>query len=97
MPDQGPAGVHHIAYACRDIEATHNFYEDLMGFELIHTEVERFDNGGYVRHILYDTGDGSRLAFFDIHGVGEREDWSSDISRLFGATDRRAAENTISA
>jgi catechol 2,3-dioxygenase-like lactoylglutathione lyase family enzyme len=29
MPDQGPAGVHHVADACKDIEATHHFYEDL--------------------------------------------------------------------
>jgi glyoxylase I family protein len=32
-------GLHHVAYACKDIEATHHFYEDLMGFKLIHTEV----------------------------------------------------------
>jgi catechol 2,3-dioxygenase-like lactoylglutathione lyase family enzyme len=40
MPDQGPVGVHHVAYACKDIDATHHFYEDLMGFRLV-TATER--------------------------------------------------------
>lgn len=75
-----PVGLHHVAYACRDIEATHHFYEDLMGFTLVHTEVETFDGGGYFRHIFYDLGDGSCIAFFDVHGVGESPDWSSSIS-----------------
>lgn len=75
-----PVGLHHVAYACRDIEATHHFYEDLMGFPLVHTEVETFDDGGFFRHIFYDLGDGSCIAFFDVHGVGESSDWSSSIS-----------------
>ena len=81
MPDSSPAGLHHVAYACKDIEATHHFYEDLMGFKLVHTEVETFEDGGYFRHIFYDLGDGTCIAFFDVHGVGEKEGWSSAISR----------------
>lgn len=73
-------GIHHIAYACRDLEATHHFYEDLMGFRLVHTEVEEMDEG-FFRHVFYDVGDGTCIAFFDLHGVGEREGWSSAISK----------------
>lgn len=74
-------GLHHVAYACRDIEQTHRFYEELMGFALVHTEVETFDDGGYFTHTFYDLGDGTCIAFFDVHGVGEREGWSSEISK----------------
>ncbi|MCZ7525515.1 MAG: VOC family protein [Acidimicrobiia bacterium] len=74
-----PGGFHHVAYACRDIDATHHFYQDLMGMPLIHTEIKEHQ-GGFLRHIFYDTGDGSCLAFFDLHGVGEREGWSSAVS-----------------
>ena len=82
MPENvAPVGLHHVAYACKDIEATHHFYEDLMGFRLVHTEVEQFDSGGYFRHIFYDLGDGTCIAFFDVHGVGEKDGWSSAISR----------------
>jgi len=71
--------MHHVAYACRDIDATNHFYNDLMGFPLVHTEVKQLE-GGFFRHVFYDTGDGSCMAFFDVHGVGEKQDWSSAIS-----------------
>jgi catechol 2,3-dioxygenase-like lactoylglutathione lyase family enzyme len=80
----GPTGVHHVAYACRDLEATHHFYEDLMGFKLVHTEVETFDDGGFFRHTFYDLGDGTCIAFFDVHNVGEKEGWSTAISKGVG-------------
>jgi catechol 2,3-dioxygenase-like lactoylglutathione lyase family enzyme len=80
MPSDRPAGLHHVAYACRDIDATHRFYEDLMGFPLVHTELQEFPEGGYFRHVFYDLGNGSCLAFFDVHGVGERDGWTSAIS-----------------
>jgi len=87
MPDKNGAaaadGLHHVAYACRDIEATHHFYEDLMGFPLVHTEVEEIE-GGFFRHVFYELGDGSCLAFFDLHGVGEKEGWSTAVSTAAG-------------
>ncbi len=73
-------GMHHVAYACRDLLATNRFYEELMGFPLVHTEVETFPTGGFFRHVFYDIGDGSCLAFFDVHGVGEQPGWSTEIS-----------------
>ncbi|MGI9030567.1 MAG: VOC family protein [Ilumatobacteraceae bacterium] len=75
-----PVGMHHVAYACRDVEATHHFYEDLMGFPLVHTEFEPREGGAYLRHVFYDLGDGTCIAFFDLNGMGEREGWTSAIS-----------------
>jgi catechol 2,3-dioxygenase-like lactoylglutathione lyase family enzyme len=72
-------GFHHVAYACRDAEETTRFYEDI-GMPLLYTEVGPGPKGGYLRHMFFDTGDGSSLAFFDVHGVGEKEGWSSEIS-----------------
>jgi glyoxylase I family protein len=71
-------GFHHVAYACRDIEETVRFYESL-GFPLVHTEVNG-KPGAFFRHIFFDTGDGSCIAFFDVHGIGERDAWNSEIS-----------------
>ena len=34
-------GIHHVAYACRDVEETRHFYEDLLDMPLVHTEVKR--------------------------------------------------------
>src|ERR1700730_13064843 len=79
MTSNRPSGFHHVAYACRDLAATTHFYEDLMGFPLVHTEISQF-GAGFFRHVLYDLGDGTAIAFFDLHDVGEREGWKSAIS-----------------
>ena len=72
-------GFHHVAFACKDLEATVHFYENLLRFPLVHTEV----NGNpenFMRHIFFDLGDGSSLAFFYLHGVGEPENYKTEIS-----------------
>lgn len=74
-----PTGFHHVAYACRDAEATRHFYEDLLGMPLVRTEVKAGE-GGFFRHLFFDTGDGTCIAFFEVDGVGEREDYSTEIS-----------------
>jgi len=81
-----PAGFHHVVYACKDVDATHHFNEDLMGFQLIHTEIKRVGEG-FFRHFFYDVGGGSCLAFFDVHGVGEQPDWSAAVSTGCGLPD----------
>jgi catechol 2,3-dioxygenase-like lactoylglutathione lyase family enzyme len=75
--------LHHLALVCKDVEATHHFYHDLLGFELIHTESQKM-RGGYIRHFFYDLGDGSCIAFFDLHGVGEPDDFDTAISTGLG-------------
>lgn len=72
-------GMHHVAYACKDIDETNRFYTELMGMPLVHTEVKRLGDGLF-RHVFYDTGDGTCIAFFDVHGVGEQEGWSAAVS-----------------
>ena len=88
MPDPGPVGVHHVAYVCKDIDATHHFYEDLMGFKLVHTEVEQFENGGYFRH----DPNGIMVEFCrDTPGITP----DPQAHDLFTATTRHAAEKKI--
>src|SRR5256885_1499048 len=77
------SSVHHIALICRDPEETHRFYGEQLGLRLIHTEVES-GRGGYVRHFFDDLGDGSCLAFFDLHNVGEPEHFDTAISTGLG-------------
>ncbi len=75
------SGVHHVAYACRDAEATRHFYEDILGFPLVHTEVTQVpDSDSNFRHLFFDLGDGTCIAFFDLHNMGEKPDWRSDVS-----------------
>ncbi len=57
---------HHVALATRDIDATHRFYTEVMGFTLVKAVVAPTPNGGWARHAFYDTGEGM-IAFWDLH------------------------------
>lgn len=76
--------LHHVAFACKDLMETHRFYQDLLGFTLVHAEVDQADNGGWFRHVFYDLGDGSCVAFFDLHGMGEPDELRTEISTGLG-------------
>ena len=75
--------IHHIAFATRDPEATYEFYARKLGMTLLHTENHR-QGDGYFRHFFFDMGGGEALAFFEVHGVGEKADFRTDISRGLG-------------
>lgn len=63
------AGLHHVAYACRDLEDTHRFYGELLELPLVRTEVQPLPDGaGALKHVFYDLGDGSCVAFFHLPG-----------------------------
>ena len=40
----------------RQIDATHRFYTEAMGFELVKTVVAPTPEGGWAKHVFYDTG-----------------------------------------
>jgi len=75
--------VHHIAFAAKDIDATHAFYTGAMGFDLVKVEVAQTEHG-WAKHLFYDTGGGSLLAFWDIHDDSIPEGWSPAISTGLG-------------
>ncbi|MBV8462245.1 MAG: VOC family protein, partial [Acidimicrobiales bacterium] len=58
---------HHLAIATRDLDATHRFYTEAMGFELVHVDVIPYLENGWARHLFYDTGNGEMLAVWDLH------------------------------
>ena len=58
---------HHVAIAAKDLEATHHFYEEVMGFTLVRVEAQPFLEDGWARHLFYDTGNGEMFAIWDLH------------------------------
>jgi catechol 2,3-dioxygenase-like lactoylglutathione lyase family enzyme len=61
-------GYHHVALAARDLQATHRFYTEAMGFELVKAVVAPTDApGGWAKHVFYDTGGDGLLAFWELH------------------------------
>jgi catechol 2,3-dioxygenase-like lactoylglutathione lyase family enzyme len=59
---------HHLALATRDMAATHRFYTEAMGFELAKVVVGPTEHdGGWAKHVFYDTGGDGLIAFWEIH------------------------------
>ena len=79
------AGVsfHHLALATNDLEATHRFYTEVMGFDLVKTVVAETLEGGWARHVFYDTHQGGLMAFWDLHDESLPE-FDASISRGLG-------------
>lgn len=78
-------GVSHIAIAVKDIEATHRFYTEAMGFDLVKVEVVE-QRGGFARHAFYSTGsaDDQLIAFWDLANVPLENELKTDICRDLG-------------
>lgn len=74
---------HHIAFASRDTTATHAFYTDVMGFELVKVVVGATPEGGWAKHFFYDTGGGELIAFWELHSPAI-EPVKGDISKSLG-------------
>jgi catechol 2,3-dioxygenase-like lactoylglutathione lyase family enzyme len=58
---------HHVAIATRNLDETHRFYSEAMGFELVNVDVIPYMEHGWARHLFYDTGNGEMLAIWDLH------------------------------
>jgi catechol 2,3-dioxygenase-like lactoylglutathione lyase family enzyme len=75
---------HHVAVAVRDLAATHRFYTEAMGFQLVKTVVNRTEHpDGWAKHLFYDTGDGL-IAFWEIHDPSVDTDRDLSLSRSLG-------------
>jgi len=61
-------GFHHVAFASRDMAATHTFYTEACGFELVKAVVAPTDApGGWAKHLFYATGPNGLIAFWELH------------------------------
>lgn len=82
-------GYHHLALAAKDMQAVHHFYEGVMGFQLVKTEVAPSPEGGWAKHFFYRMEDDSKfIAFWELHDVpGVSEDFETNLSRAAGLPD----------
>ncbi|MDK1474759.1 VOC family protein [Streptomyces sp. 549] len=65
-PPPPTRGVHHVAFICRDVAETVDFYQGLLGFPLVEM-VENRDYPGST-HFFFDLGNNNLLGFFDFPG-----------------------------
>ena len=82
-------GYHHLALACRDIQAIHAFYEGVLGFELVKVEVGPVPEGGWAKHFFYRMGDNHTfIAFWELHEVPGADALETNISKAAGVPDQ---------
>lgn len=61
---------HHVAISVKNAKQAHAFYSQAMGFKLVKVIKRlRGDQGGWARHLFYDTGDGEMLALWDLKAM----------------------------
>jgi catechol 2,3-dioxygenase-like lactoylglutathione lyase family enzyme len=77
-------GYNHIGLATLDMDATKEFYEKALGFETV--RYDRFDiaEGGFMRHLFMDTGNGELLSFLEPNGVAQIPAFDAGINQGLG-------------
>lgn len=60
-------GFHHVALATADTRSTHLFYTEAMGFELMKVVAAPTPDGGWAKHLFYETGGNGMIAFWELH------------------------------
>lgn len=78
-------GFHHVAFATKDPAATHRFYTEVMGFELVKVVASATPTGtGFSKHFFYDTGSEGMIAFWDLHDDAIGDGYSTDLNTSIG-------------
>ncbi len=74
---------HHLALAASDMKATHEFYEGVMGFELVKVEVAPVMTGGWGKHFFYrmDGDDSTFIAFWELHDTKDADEYIFDLNK----------------
>ena len=82
-------GFHHVAIATRDLEATHRFYTEAMGFRLVKVVVAPTgsEGGGWAKHVFYETGGNGMFAVWELHDATLPAEFPTGISTGLGLPD----------
>ena len=80
----------HLAMAAADMAAIHDFYETILGFELVKVEIGPVPDGGWAKHFFYRMAgdDSSFIAFWELHEVPGCDNLETSLSRAAGVPDQ---------
>ncbi|NQY95892.1 MAG: VOC family protein [Henriciella sp.] len=74
---------HHLALAAKDMSAMHDFYENVMQFELVKVEIAPVMGGGWGKHFFYRMGgdDTKFIAFWELHDTPNQDKYEFDLNK----------------
>lgn len=70
-------GFNHIDLATTDMAATRAFYEGVLGFRCVRTDILEIEAGGTAEHAFFDCGDGQMIAFASTENAPGR--WPANL------------------
>jgi catechol 2,3-dioxygenase-like lactoylglutathione lyase family enzyme len=62
-------GFSHVGVSTHDMDTTIQFYEEVLGFRRVAEDHIRIVEGGNLRHVFFDVGDGQCIAFIQANDV----------------------------
>ena len=78
-------GFSHIGLSTHDLDATRDFYEKVLGFEVVRCDVIKIRQGGFIRHMFVDVGRDQLIAFMEPNDIpGLPTDFDAGINRGLG-------------
>src|SRR5207247_9282388 len=81
-------GLSHVGLSTLDMDRTRAFYEGVLGFTAVRCDTMQVKEGGQIRHVFFDAGDGQLLAFMEPRGVpGVPAEYDAGINRGLGLPD----------
>jgi len=81
-------GLSHVGLSTLDMDRTRAFYEGVLGFKAVRCDTMQVKEGGEIRHVFFDAGDGQLLAFMEPRGVpGIPGEYDAGINRGLGLPD----------
>jgi len=80
---------HHLALATGDMGKTHEFYETIMGFELVKVEIAPVLSGGWGKHFFYRMGgDNTKfIAFWELHDTPNQDQHVHNLNKAANLPD----------
>ena len=62
-------GFSHIGLSTLDLDKTRDFYEGVLGFKVVRSEIIKIKEGGRIRHMFFEVGRDQMIAFMEPRDV----------------------------
>jgi catechol 2,3-dioxygenase-like lactoylglutathione lyase family enzyme len=80
-----PKGFSHVGLSTLDMDRTRDFYERVLGFQAVRCDTMEVKEGGRIRHVFFDAGNGQLIAFMEPREVtGIPAEYDAGINRGLG-------------
>jgi catechol 2,3-dioxygenase-like lactoylglutathione lyase family enzyme len=78
-------GFSHVGVSTHHMDATIQFYENVLGFPRIVEDLTHVNSGGTLRQVYFDVGDGQFIVFIEPKNVpGISDDYDTGINGALG-------------